>query len=625
MQAIQKTKLLSSERRLRRMTDNIRSKSNKPPTLISLLFLTGFFSYVISFSSGCVSDKFNDNDSLIKYQQRLTNFETRQGIDYTDPNQPLDILIPETSNDTALSKLDIATDPNTGKKFVDLTLDDVVQRALANSPEIRVVSFDPSISSLDITKAASVFDVTAFGDLNYENNDNPENSIYQSGQSNARTLDTGLKQKIKTGAEWSLTYTFTRNWDDLAGRTYPSRYEPVLSFQLRQPLLRNAWEDLNLAGINVARLNYMVAMLGFRQKAEDITAKTISAYWQLVQAKQNVDIYEVLLKQTEDTLAKVQGRREIDASEVQIQQAKAYVKARQAALIQAEKQVLDQQDIIIRLISDSRLNLLEDIKIIPSSQLSFENVEFDIKKLLETTIQKNPVIQQARAGIEIADINIRIAQNQKMPRLDMVTSFRTQSLDNNPEEAFSRMYNGDYSSYGIGLSLEYPFGNRSKNAELMQRRLTKSKAVVNLENLTDQAAQLTKEVARRVETDYIEIEKQRAASEAARLHLQVLDESEIIRDKLTPEFMLLKLQAQEFLANSKIAEIKAIADYNIAQAELSRITGTILELHLIEPVTTENTINNSDTIIDKGNNIDNNTDSNTDTQDSDDLVPINMN
>jgi outer membrane protein TolC len=608
-----------------KITNNNQVRAKKSVPVFYHCCLVACLLYFFLSSSGCISQNIHENDLLVIYQNKLTKYHPRQGTYYTDPNQPLNILKPATSNEVTISEIDFTIDPNTGKKNVNLTLEDVIRRALANSPEIRVVSFDPSISRLDITKAASEFDATAFADLNYENDDNPENSIYQPGQSNARSFDTGIKQKLITGAEWSVTYAFTRNWDDLAGRTYSSRYEPILSFQLRQPLLRNAWEDLNLAGIDIAKINYIIAMLGFRQKAEDITTKAMSSYWQLVQAKHNVDIYKGLLKQTEETLAKVQDRREIDASEVQIQQAQAYVRARQAALIQAQKKIFDQQDALIRLISDSQFNLVEDINIIPASELSFEKTDLDIKKLLGTTIQKNPTIQQARIGIEIADINIRIAKNQKMPRLDLVTSLRTQNLDDSYGDAFTRMYNGDYVSYGVGLSLEYPLGNRNRNAELMQRRLARRKAIVNLENMSDQAAQLTKEIARRVETDFIEIEKQRAASEAARLHLEVLEESEIIRERLTPEFMLLKLQAQEFLANAQIAETRAIVDYNIAIAELSRITGTILELHLLKPVTTMEADNNSEIITEPENNIEDNTIPDTDTPGLDELVPIEMN
>ncbi|MBN1973507.1 MAG: TolC family protein [Sedimentisphaerales bacterium] len=552
----------------------------------SIVFSLWSIFVFLLFPSGCGSkkmEKLNEDASLSAYQKKLTNYEARRGTECEDPNYLLDILRPAASNDSLLPEITIITDPETGKKIVKLTVEEVVQKTLANSPEIRVVSFDPSISKLDVTKAVSEFDITAFGNLNYQKDDNPRNSIYQSGQSNERSIDTGVKQKLTTGSEWSLTYAFTRAWDDLAGRTFSSRYEPILSFQLRQPLMRDAWKDLNLAGVDIAKLNYKIAMLSFRQQAEDITTQVISSYWQLVQDRRNIDIYRELLKQTEDTLAKVQGRRQIDATDVQIQQAQAYVKSRQAALIQAEKQLLDQQDAILRFMSDSHLSMMDEVDIVPASALSLEKTSYDIKKLLETAIRKNPVIQQARVGIDIADINIRIAKNQKMPRLDFVTSLRTQNLDESPEDAYARFYNGDYVSYGAGLSLEYPLGNRKSEAELMKRRLERRQAAVKLENITDQAAQLTKEKARRIETDFAEIEKQRAAAEAARLHLQVLEESEIIRERLTPEFMLLKLQAQEFLANSQIAEIRAIVDYNIAIAELSRLMGTVLELYMVEP------------------------------------------
>jgi outer membrane protein len=590
-----------------------------------LLQAVSGFIFVFLFSFGCISEKVNQDESLFRYQENLTHKEQRQNIDYEEPNNILDILKPVTSREDNLPELNFTTDSNTGEIIVNLTIEEVIQKALANSPEIRVVSFDPTVSRLDITKAASEFDVTAFGNINYENEDNPLNSIFQSGQSNSRSIDAGIKQKLITGSEWSLTYAFARNWDDLAGRLISSRYEPILSFQLRQPLLRDAWEDLNLAGIDIAKLNYKIAMLGFRQKAEDITTEVISSYWRLVQAKRNIAIYKDLLNQTLETLNKVQGRRQIDATDVQIQQAQAYVKSRQASLIQAEKQVLDEQDKIVRLLSDSKLNLLEKFNIVPVSQPVTEVTELDINKLLETTLQKNPVVQQARVGIEIAEVNVRIANNQKMPRLDLVSSLRTQSLDAQPYDAYARMYNGDYVSYGVGLSLEYPLGNRKRETELIQRRLARRKAAVNLENIADQAAQVTKERVRRIETDYLEIEKQRAATEAARLHLKVLEESEIIREKLTPEFLMLKLQAQEFLANAQTSEIRAIADYNIALAELSHINGTVLELHLVEPKQPESTetktkaeteiefetdTTNNDTVIDNTN---------------DELVPVQLN
>ena len=84
-----------------------------------------------------------------------------------------------------------------------------------------------------------------------------------------------------------------------------------------------------------------------------------------------------------------------------------------------------------------------------------------------------------------------------------------------------------------------------------------------------------------IETNYAEIHVQKETAEAAKIHLQALEDSEPIRERLTPEFLLVKLQAQGALADAQRAEIKAIADFNISLARLAQTTGTVLELHQV--------------------------------------------
>jgi len=546
--------------------------------IVSLVFSAVFL------LAGCVSDKMDEKSVIVSYQQILAERGPQQRVDTEGKNltKPLGLLRPISPTERDITDVEITTDPNTGQQNVALTIEQALARTLANSPEIRVVSFDPSISKQDITRAASEFDVTAFGDLNFENEDNPPNSIYQSGQSDERTLETGVKQKSITGSEWSLSYAMTRSWDDLSGRTLSTRYEPIIGFQLRQPLLRDAWQEVTLAGIDVAKLNYRISLLVFRQKAEETAVGVISAYWRLLQARRDLEIHQGLLDNTLETLEKVVSRKEIDASELHIKQTEASAKTREAALIQARKRIFDAQDVLIRLMADAQLNVLDTFNIIPATEPSQELEMPEESKLLELALNKNPVIQQARIGTEITDINIRVAENQDMPRLDLTASARTQGLSKGPENAQDRLTNGDYVSYGLGLSLEYPLGNRQREAELIQRRFERRQAFTILHNVADQAAQLTRERARRIETNYSEIQIQKDAIEAARIYLEVLEDTEAIREQLTPEFLLVKLQAQEILANAQMAEVRAIVEFNIALAELAQTLGTVLELHQVE-------------------------------------------
>jgi outer membrane protein TolC len=536
---------------------------------------------------GCVSDEVDDQSVLASYQQTLSDRGPQQRA---DPLLPLALLRPTPAPDGIPSELEVVIDPNTGRKIFELTIEQAIVRALANSPEIRVVSFDPSIAKQDITKEAAEFDVTAFGRMNFEQEDNPVSSIYQPGQSDVRLLESGIKQRGITGSEWSLSYALTRSWDDLPFRTPPTRYEPILAFQLKQPLLRDAWQQTNLAGVNIARLNHDISVLGFRQKAEDVSTEVISAYWRLLQARRDFEILQKLLQRTLETLKKVLGRKEIDATDVQIKQMEASAKAREAVLLQASKRVIDTQDALVRLMADPQVSMLDEVEIVPDTIPSttaeeFESIPAGDKRgqaeILGLAMKKNPIMQQARVAITIADINIRVAENQEMPRLDLIASSRIQGLDRSQGQAQDSFNSGNYASYAVGLSLEYPLGNRQREAELIRRRFERRKAISTLQNLADQVAVQAKERIRMIETNRAEIEIQEEAAQASRIHLQAVEDSEPIREKLTPEFLLVKLQAQGALADAQMAEIKAVADFNISLAQLAQTTGTVLELRQV--------------------------------------------
>jgi outer membrane protein len=543
-------------------------------------------------ADGCVSDKVHEETPLTAYQQQLAaeGPQIRVSTEEAEPSQPEGLLEPVAPLESPLPKLDIKTDPNTGEETLALTLEQAITRTLANSPEIRVVSFDPEIARQEITKAAGVFDPVVFDQITWDDQDSPQNSYFEPGQADRRLFESGVRQRTPLGSEWSASYAFARNWDDLFGRTLSTRYEPMLLFQLKQPLLRDAWQEVNLAGVNVARLEHQVALVGFRDKAESVSADLIAAYWHLAQAYRNVEIQRTLVEQTVQTLHKVESRREIDATDVQLMQVLAFVKIRESDLVEFEKLAKDAQDALVRLLVDPQVNTTSRLTIVPvtTPELPPEPPEVTkaVNKALATAMLHNPAMQEAQLRIKIAQINVEVAQNQRMPRLDLIGSARAQGLAGTSAEAHDQLEDQKYTSFGVGLSFEYPLGNRSREAELMRRRIERRKAVAVLHSAADQVAVQVKEKARKARTTLEQVGIQKDASQAARAQLKALDESEPIREKLTPEFMLVKLQAQETYAQTRRAEINALTEFNIALVELARTTGTVLQLQRVDTALT---------------------------------------
>jgi outer membrane protein len=531
--------------------------------------------------TGCVSEDVENQGFITSYQQTVVDKSPQP----RDSNEGLGFLRP--SPEPNLLELRVSEDQTTGRNIVDLTLEDAVRRTFIGSPEISIVSYDPSIAKEDIIKAVADFDVALFGRLNYEKQDDPTDSIFLGGQSTSRVWETGFKQKGVTGAEWSLAYALTRNWDDLTTRTLSTRYEPMLSFQIKQPLLRNAWQELNLAGVNVAKLNYRIALASFRQRTEEVSADVVSLYWALLQARRDREIQKQLLDRTLETLKRVEDRKDIDATDVQIKQAEASVKDREGILFQAEKQVIDVQDALVRLLSDSQINLLNDFEIAPTTVPNTTETKFDRLEALRLALANNPVIQQSRLAVEVAQVNVDVADRQKMPQLDLVASARMQGLSNNQGEAQDILNDADYVSYALGITFEIPLGNRQREAEFRKRKLERRKAISELQNISDQLAAQVRERIRLSETSYKEIQIQKDGVEAARIHLQALEDTETIREKLTPEFLLVKLEAQRSLARSQRSHVKAIADYNTSLVRLNQSMGTVLDMRYIRKALSE--------------------------------------
>ncbi|MCD6365793.1 MAG: hypothetical protein J7M14_07955, partial [Planctomycetes bacterium] len=64
--------------------------------------------------------------------------------------------------------------------------------------------------------------------------------------------------------------------------------------------------------------------------------------------------------------------------------------------------------------------------------------------------------------------------------------------------------------------------------------------------------------------------------------LQAVEDIEKIRGKLTPEFLDVKLRAQESLANAERGELEVMINYNIAMITLSQVSGTVLQRYGVE-------------------------------------------
>jgi outer membrane protein TolC len=537
---------------------------------------------IICLTAGCVGPGPQDQSVVGRYWRYLVD----RGPQKRQAEADLGLLEPVPVEGAPKLKLEtIKTPDGKEKTILHLSLDEALRLALSNNPEIRVVSYDPAISRQDMVKAAAEFDYVVFGSVSYDKTDKRTvSTILPGGQSYEKAFSVGLKQTTITGAEWSLAWTMTRAWDNPQFYSVQPRYEPVIALEITQPLLRGGWPEFKLANLRLSRVNYNINAAGFRQKLEEAITKVISAYWQYVQAREDYEIQRRLLDETIETKRKVAARAaEGLAPQLQVDQIDANVAARRANLISAQKALVDARDLLAARLADARVNVLTEYEIVPATPLSDARLMMDVKDQLLTALRYNPLLEQARLAIEAGAINVRIAENQALPKLDLTASTSFQGLAGQSHESLEMLNTGEYASYGIALSLEYPLGNRERMAELQRSRLLRYKAVATMQNIADQVAVGVRERIRQVNATFDQIKAFEDGIKAAKAYRDKLEitVSQELGKAMTPERLQLLLSAQELVATQERGRLQALTEYNVALVDLARTQGTVLELNRV--------------------------------------------
>ncbi|MFP4354829.1 MAG: TolC family protein [Phycisphaerae bacterium] len=527
-------------------------------------------SAVLISLSGCIDPGSAGSDVLTRYHQALAEqFATNRGAAGT-----IDAYRPGPGQ---------AAGPQLGSKNgrIYVSLNDAVMRALANNPSIKVVSYDPEIAYEEMVAAAAAFDVTVFGNLALVNNDMapPPNNPFASAQSETRTFEAGASQRLPTGTTWQTTWGLTRSWSDF-GTSPRTTWAPSVSFEIYQPLLRGAGTSFNLAELRIARLNYQVSQAEFRQNVEQLVFQVHQAYYQLIQAMINYEIQQQLLDVTQQTYERIKKRAVHDAAPVEVRQAEAAVATRRAVLVRARKSLQDARDRLAQLISDPKANLvteLEGIPLVPVTPLVNEQIIPNATDQLLLALENSPVLAQARQGIAVAAIGIDVAENQALPQVDLTASADWNEREFRVGEAIDSMGDFNYISFALALSVEYPLGNRLREAELRQARYRHLQSIASYQDAVDITALQIMERIRQIDISWQEMVAQAQAVEAAEAQLKALNSRERLIGQLTPEFLNVKLQAQQTLASARQGQLDAQTRYNVALIELAQVTGTLLD------------------------------------------------
>jgi outer membrane protein len=469
-----------------------------------------------------------------------------------------------------------------GVRTVSMSLERAIQTAVQHNFAVQFVRLSPAVSEAQLQAAEGAFDWTLFSNLNYTVTDSPRvtvNNFSSADQSQAITGNAGLRRQLIGGGRLTIQGDSSYTDNDSPGQTnVPNPAAGAqLSLQWDQPLLRNFGSEVSQAEIRLARNRTRDSVQQMRRDLLRTVSETERNYWQLVQARQDLLILQRLLDRGEAVRKQLLERARIDANSAQIADATARVERRRSDVLRAQTQVQIISDRLKTLMNDPQLPVGSEVVALPSDLAVDAPIKFSLLESLRTAIGNRPEVQQAIFSIDDASIRQIVADNQRLPNLDLRLQTRFASLDNEVGRAYDDVLDGNFIDYLAGLAFEVPLGNRRPEAQLRQRRLERMQSVISYRNVVQQVVGDVKSSLYRIKQNYSLIEQTRASRVAASENVRVLLVEKEQGLGYTVERLSLELDRQEQLANAEREEVAALADYNSAIADLFAAMGVSLE------------------------------------------------
>lgn len=481
---------------------------------------------------------------------------------------------------------------------ISLSLDEAIYRALKHNLNLIAEVYSTEKASENISVAREVFLPSL--EMSYGNSRMAQRStwwIQGTGTyiNSAQNYNATLLQRLPIGGSLSIGMSNNKTDTNQLFQLFNPYYTTQLRFEFNQPLLRNFGPRVAKREIVIARQNYAISEAQLKNQVMETIYQVEDAYWNLVLARENLKVKQQSLQLARDQLNKT--RKEIEVGQqaaIEILNVQAAVSQREAEIVQAEASVRTAEDrlkVMLNLASGSDLG---SVTLVPTERPEFKPVRVDLNEALRTALMMRPDLQIDSLTIESKKFDYDFVRNQMLPQLDLNVSYWSPGIsgdkiiyrDNDPFsgevigripgslwDSFRDASKFLYNNWSVNFTLTIPLADYLSRSKLALARVELAAAEARQKAREQEVMLEVSEAVHNIETLAKSVEAYRVAREYAEKLLEA--ETKKLAVGLTTSYFV--LDAQEKLAAARSAELKALVDYNLAQARLEKVLGTILE------------------------------------------------
>jgi outer membrane protein len=568
------------------------------------------------------------------------------------PYQPIFIEPPELVNSPRLDQL-----IQNGK--LQLSLQDAVELALENNLDIAIQRYYPWVADAGILKtkaggvgyatpgadfAASTANIGLFSydpqfnsGVSVDDRSTPVNNPFISGtgtttpaalKSHSTQFTNQFSQYFGTGTDFSVSWNNTRSSSTSTANFFNPAVQSTLTVGFSQSLLNGFGLAVNTRNLRIAKNNRQIADWAFALQAITTITNTITAYWELVYARANVQVEEQAVAVSEKLYNDNKKQLGVGTmAPLDVTRAESELSTDRQNLIVAQTVKLQDEQILLNAISKDPLapNLV-NVEIIttdlPKQPELIEAASFEDS--IKEAFAKRPDLQEQALNLNNAGIDVQATRKALLPTATLSAQYSSVGLAGNSTSrgtpivvgssgipivdangnpvivagtgeifepllrtpvtgttqqgfaaAQSQVFHSQFPEFLAQLTLNLPLRNRSAQADSARALLTQRQLETQLRQLKNAALLDVRNTYIALTQDRAQVE---AASKARELQQQTFD-AEQKKYRLGASTVYNVILTQRDLITAQGTELRALANLEEAKASYERALGRTLEVN----------------------------------------------
>ena len=316
-----------------------------------------------------------------------------------------------------------------------------------------------------------------------------------------------------------------------------------------------------------------------------------SAAWDLADAGQTLAVQRQALELAETLVRDNEARVEIGTmAPIDIVQARSEAAARRQTLAQAEQNLATAELALKQLIVGGTDDEYWVATLNPVDLPDLEVPPIDLEAAIRSALDERTDIARSRRQLDINNVNLSAMRNNRLPAVDLVGTYQLQGqggtrfnrtglgglvfqeIPGGIRDAFNQLYDVDFPTWNLQLTVSYPLGQSAADAQYARARIQVQQVQAQLRQLGLQVATEVTNAVLQIQGIARRIEASTAARELATEQLAA-EQSKFAAGLQTNFFVV---QAQRDLATAQDTELRAILDQQKALVEFDRVQRTSL-------------------------------------------------